>query len=41
MAFGIDDAALATILGGAISTAGALYTNKKNLDANDKANLLN
>lgn len=41
MAFGIDDAALATILGGVISTAGALYTNKKNLDANDKANLMN
>lgn len=39
--FGIDDAALATMLAGAISTAGSLYTNRKNRDAQQEANRVN
>lgn len=39
--FGIDDAAIATILAGLASTAGALYTNKKNRDAQADANAIN
>lgn len=39
--FGIDDAAIATILAGLVSTAGALYTNKKNRDAQQDANAIN
>lgn len=39
--FGIDDAAVATILAGLVSTAGALYTNKKNRDAQADANAIN
>lgn len=39
--FGLDDAAVAAILGGMISTAGQLYTNKKNRDAEREANTLN
>lgn len=38
---GIDDAALATILAGAISTAGSLYANRKNIDAQRDANAIN
>lgn len=38
---GVDDAAIAMVLAGLASTAGALYTNKKNLDANDYANKVN
>ena len=41
MALGIDDAALAMVLAGLVSTAGSLYTNRKNLDANDYANKVN
>lgn len=36
--FGIDDAALAMMLAGGISTAASLYTNKKNRDAQQEAN---
>lgn len=39
--FGIDDAALAVMLSGAISTAANLYTNKKNRDAQADANAIN
>ena len=39
--FGLDDAALATVLAGIVSTAGGLYMNKKNVDANDYANKVN
>lgn len=39
--FGIDDAALAMILSGAISTAGQIYTNNKNRDYQREANALN
>lgn len=39
--FGIDDAALAVMLSGAISTAANLYTNKKNRDAQAEANAIN
>lgn len=39
--FGIDDAALAAILSGALSTAGALYTNSKNRQAEADANAIN
>ena len=39
--FGIDDAALAAMLGGLISTAGSLYANKKNREAEADANAIN
>lgn len=39
--FGIDDAALAAMLAGAISTAGNIYINKKNRDAQADANAIN
>lgn len=39
--FGIDDAALATMLAGGISTAAGLYTNKKNRDYQAEANRIN
>ena len=41
MAFGIDDAAIATILAGLVSTAGSLYANRKNIDAQKEANSIN
>lgn len=39
--FGIDDAALAIMLSGAISTAGSVYTNAKNRQAQADANAIN
>ena len=39
--FGIDDSALATMLSGAISTAGALYTNNKNRESTENTNSIN
>lgn len=38
---GVDDAALALMLSGAISTAGALYNNRKNIDYQREANRIN
>lgn len=39
--FGIDDAALAIMLAGGITTAGSLYANRKNIDYQREANALN
>lgn len=39
--FGIDDAALAMMLAGGISTAAGLYTNKKNRESQENANAIN
>lgn len=39
--FGVDDAALATLASGLISTAGSLYTNKQNLEYNTSTNKTN
>lgn len=39
--FGIDDAALAIMLAGGISTAAGLYTNKKNRESQENANAIN
>lgn len=41
MAFGVDDAALALIAAGLISTAGSLYTNSRNLKYQSKVNDVN
>lgn len=39
--FGIDDAALALMLAGGVSTAASLYTNKKNRESQENANAIN
>lgn len=41
MAWGIDDAAIALLIGSAIQTAGSIYTNKKNLQAQQQQNQQN
>lgn len=41
MAWGIDDAAIALLIGSAIQTAGSVYTNKKNIQAQQQQNQQN